>query len=118
MDCGVFHPRHNLLWFAARYSVKLREGEPMKVRPNLRVNRSACTRPSNRPRQAPKGLKFDRVFSAENTSPFDQVEWEKRTAKITDDGGKVIFEQQDVEVPKSWSELATKIAVSKYFYGD
>ena len=38
--------------------------------------------------------------------------------EITDDGGKVIFKQEDIEVPKNWSALATKIAVSKYFYGD
>jgi ribonucleoside-diphosphate reductase alpha chain len=65
-----------------------------------------------------KGLKFERVFSRKEVSPFDEIEWDKRTARITDDSGKVIFEQQDVEVPKTWSELATKIAVSKYFYGD
>jgi len=64
------------------------------------------------------GLRFKRVFSDGKISPFDQVEWDRRSAKITDDGGKVIFEQQDIEVPKSWSPLATKIAVSKYFYGD
>jgi ribonucleoside-diphosphate reductase alpha chain len=69
-------------------------------------------------KSASKGLKFGRVFSSADVSPFDQIEWDRRTAKITDDGGKVIFEQTDVEVPKSWSELATKIAVSKYFYGD
>src|SRR5207244_8005713 len=49
---------------------------------------------------------------------FDQIEWEWLTAEITDDGGNVIFKQDNVEVPKSWSALATKIAVSKYFYGD
>jgi ribonucleoside-diphosphate reductase alpha chain len=64
------------------------------------------------------GLKFERVFSDVATSPFDQVEWERRTAEITDDSGKVIFRQEEVEVPKTWSALATKIAVSKYFYGD
>jgi ribonucleoside-diphosphate reductase alpha chain len=65
-----------------------------------------------------KGLKFTRVFSDENVSPFDQIEWDNRTAEITDDSGKAIFKQENVEVPKSWSPLATKIAVSKYFYGD
>ncbi len=50
--------------------------------------------------------------------PFDQIEWEKRTAEITDDAGKVIFKQENVEVPKSWSLLATKVVVSKYFYGE
>ena len=64
------------------------------------------------------GLRFEHVFSDAAVAPFDQVEWERRTAEITDDSGKVIFKQEDIEVPKSWSALATKIAVSKYFYGD
>ncbi|MBA2269778.1 MAG: vitamin B12-dependent ribonucleotide reductase [Chthoniobacterales bacterium] len=64
------------------------------------------------------GLRFERVFSDPKCSPFDQIEWEKRTAEITDDSGKVIFKQENIEVPKAWSALATKIAVSKYFYGD
>ncbi len=46
------------------------------------------------------------------------MDWERRTAEITDDSGKVIFKQENIEVPKTWSALATKIAVSKYFYGD
>jgi hypothetical protein len=48
-----------------------------------------------------KGLTFERVFSTAGVNPFDQVEWEKRKASITDDKGKVIFEQKDIEVPKS-----------------
>ncbi|HSH39859.1 MAG TPA: vitamin B12-dependent ribonucleotide reductase [Chthoniobacterales bacterium] len=64
------------------------------------------------------GLRFERVFSDPKCAPFDQIEWEKRTAEITDDSGKVIFKQENIEVPKAWSALATKIAVSKYFYGD
>src|SRR5437868_10233936 len=66
----------------------------------------------------PAGLRFKRVFSDATVSPFEQVEWASQTAKITADGGKVIFEQENIEVPRSWSPLATKIAVSKYFYGD
>jgi len=65
-----------------------------------------------------KGLKVERVFSDPKTRPFDQLEWDKRTAEITDDSGKVIFKQENVEVPKSWSALATKVVVSKYFYGE
>jgi ribonucleoside-diphosphate reductase alpha chain len=65
-----------------------------------------------------KTLKFERVFSDQATSPFDQLEWERRTAEITDDAGKAIFKQENVEVPKSWSLLATKVVVSKYFYGE
>ena len=59
-----------------------------------------------------------RVFSDAKIKPFDQIEWEMRTAEITDDAGKVIFKQENVEVPKSWSILATKVVVSKYFYGE
>ena len=82
--------------------------------------RTSDLRPRGRRSRARKksGLKFQRFFSQEGISPFDEIEWERRTAEITDDSGKVIFRQEDVEVPKSWSELATKIAVSKYFYGD
>lgn len=65
-----------------------------------------------------KSSEFKRVFSDAKVKPFDQIEWDKRTAEITDDGGKVIFKQDNVEVPKSWSVLATKVVVSKYFYGE
>src|SRR3954466_2219229 len=65
-----------------------------------------------------KALKISRVFSNARIKPFDQLEWDKRTAEITDDSGKVIFKQDNVEVPKSWSVLATKVVVSKYFYGE
>src|SRR5437867_687662 len=67
---------------------------------------------------AKKPMPVKRVFSDARTRPFDQLEWERRTAEITDDAGKVIFKQENVEVPKSWSLLATKVVVSKYFYGE
>lgn len=60
----------------------------------------------------------ERVFSTPGVDPFEQVKWEKRTAAITDDRGKVIFNQENVEVPDFWSHLATKVVVSKYFYGE
>ncbi|HEY8240620.1 MAG TPA: vitamin B12-dependent ribonucleotide reductase, partial [Kiritimatiellia bacterium] len=66
----------------------------------------------------PKGLKVPRVFSTRGLNPLDAIEWEKRRATITDDKGQVIFEQNNVEVPKSWSMLATNVVASKYFYGD
>ncbi|MEI6352146.1 MAG: vitamin B12-dependent ribonucleotide reductase [Verrucomicrobiota bacterium] len=84
----------------------------------LKLSGNDRLRPSKGAKRKNKGLKFERTFSDPNIAPFDQVEWDQRTAKITDDGGQTIFEQKNVEVPKSWSELATKIAVSKYFYGD
>src|SRR6516162_1318093 len=68
--------------------------------------------------EARTSLSIDRIFSDPKINPFDQLEWERRTAEITDDANKVIFKQENVEVPKSWSLLATKVVVSKYFYGE
>ena len=63
-------------------------------------------------------LQFDRVFSDPHLHPYEQVEWERRTAEIKDSKGGIVFKQEDVEFPKSWSQLATNIVASKYFYGD
>jgi len=66
---------------------------------------------------AAKGLVFPRFFTDGKKSPFDMVEWEKRTALIGNEKGVTIFRQEDVEVPKSWSQTATNIVTSKYFHG-
>src|ERR1043165_8648570 len=63
------------------------------------------------------GLHFERYYTEEGISPYDAVEWEYRTAAITSESGEVIFEQKNVEVPKSWSMTATNIVASKYFHG-
>lgn len=84
-------------------------------------SRVAASRPAGRKnaKNTPaKGLSFRHVFSTPGTNPFDQVEWDRRKASITDDKGKVIFEQENIEIPKSWSMLATNVVASKYFYGD
>ena len=62
--------------------------------------------------------KVERFFSDPEVAPFDQITWDQRTAAITDDTGKAIFKQDNVEVPENWSQLATKVVCSKYFYGD
>ena len=67
----------------------------------------ADRRKHGRAKKKSPGLHFERVFSNPAVSPFDQIEWERRTAEIADDGGKIIFKQEDIEVPKSWSALAT-----------
>src|SRR6201993_5327718 len=63
------------------------------------------------------GLNVRRLFTTPGVSPYDEVEWELRTAQISDAQGNVIFEQKDVEVPKDWSMTATNIAASKYLHG-
>ncbi len=67
-------------------------------------------------RKAP-GLTFHRSYTKAGVSPYDELEWERRTAQITDAQGTVIFEQKDVEVPKDWSMTATNIVASKYLHG-
>ncbi len=63
------------------------------------------------------GLDFKRYFTDGRVSPFDAVEWERRVAQIGNEKGQVIFRQENVEVPKSWSQTATNIVASKYFHG-
>ncbi len=63
------------------------------------------------------GLVFERYFTDGKVSPFDKMEWEKRTALIGNEKGVTIFKQESVEVPKSWSQTATNIVTSKYFHG-
>src|SRR5688572_17929277 len=63
------------------------------------------------------GLEFSRYFTLPGVDPFDEVEWEVRSAVIGNEKGKVVFEQRDVEIPRAWSQQATNIVVSKYFRG-
>ena len=63
------------------------------------------------------GVEFPRYFTEDGKNPYEQVKWDLRTASIGNDKGAVIFEQRDVETPADWSQTATNIVVSKYFYG-
>src|SRR5487761_1330387 len=63
------------------------------------------------------GLQFERFFSRPDVSPYDEIQWERRTASIVDSKGNSIFEQKDVEVPVDWSMTATNIVASKYLHG-
>lgn len=64
------------------------------------------------------GLKVESSFCPKDKAPFDTVTWELRSAAIKDESGKALFEQTDCEIPASWSQLATNVVVSKYFYGE
>ncbi|HVZ21590.1 MAG TPA: vitamin B12-dependent ribonucleotide reductase, partial [Vicinamibacterales bacterium] len=69
------------------------------------------------PGRSVSGLEFERYFSKEGVDPFDEIEWELRSALIANERGELVFEQRDVEFPKAWSQQATNIVVSKYFRG-
>jgi ribonucleoside-diphosphate reductase alpha chain len=62
-----------------------------------------------------RGLSIPRVFTRAGESPYDSVAWTRRTSRITNPDGTVVFEMADAEVPAAWSQVAADIMVSKYF---
>src|SRR6266849_1339858 len=70
-----------------------------------------------RPKGAAAGVTVKRYFTTPGVAPADELAWEHRTATITGEDGKPVFEQRDIEIPKSWSMLATNVVASKYFRG-
>src|SRR3954471_8786763 len=74
---------------------------------------------TEQPARAKKAMSIRQTFCPESaTDPFTTVEWDKRTAAIKGESGEVLFEQPNCEVPSFWSQLATNVVVSKYFYGE
>src|SRR3989339_1245629 len=61
------------------------------------------------------GLHFDRHFTKDSVSPFDMFRYELRSSVIREPSGEIIFEMDDVEVPVTWSQVATDILAQKYF---
>ena len=66
---------------------------------------------------AGEGITVERYFTRPGADPMAEVEWELRSALISGEDGRVVFEQRDVEVPRAWSQTATNVVVSKYFRG-
>ena len=90
---------------------------------DLTLSKKRASKMGNLKRNASRlragGLAIDSIFCPTNVDdPFDTVEWDLRTAAIKGENGEVLFEQTNCEVPKFWSQLATNVVVSKYFYGE
>ncbi len=84
----------------------------------VREPEAAAPRVDREPSKADRrGLEFPRRFSRAGSDPFDEIEWESRTAVIANERGEVVFEQRDAEIPAFWSQQAANIVVSKYFRG-
>src|SRR6202158_818100 len=64
-----------------------------------------------------RGMGLDRFFTTVGVDPYSEVEWDLRSAGISGEDGRIVFEQKDVEVPRAWSQTATNVVVSKYFRG-
>ena len=70
-------------------------------------------------RRSNTGLRIDTTFCPDDgRTPFETVKWELRSAAIKDESGNALFEQNDCEIPVTWTQLATNVVASKYFYGD
>lgn len=65
--------------------------------------------------QSPKRLQFGRLFTKDGVSPYDMFEYDYRTSVIKNPSGEVVFQMDNVEVPKAWSQIATDILAQKYF---
>lgn len=63
----------------------------------------------------PTGLQFERYYTQENLSVYDQFQYDIRTSVIKNPNGEIVFEMRDVEVPNHWSQIATDILAQKYF---
>jgi ribonucleoside-diphosphate reductase alpha chain len=61
------------------------------------------------------GLRIARLFTRPGQDPYETIAWTRRTSRITNPDGSVVFEMTDAEVPEPWSQVATDIVVSKYF---
>ena len=96
-----------------------RANGPLSSKPTTSTpsGKTAGANVNKTPAVAPCGLKLQRYFTAPGDDGFANVEWELRTAAITGENGKMVFEQKDVEVPKSWTQTATNVVVQKYFRG-
>jgi ribonucleoside-diphosphate reductase alpha chain len=80
------------------------------------VDRAAQKKKETKP-EAGAGVTIQRLFTTPGVDPFDEIEWSTRSAVIQDEKGNTVFEQRDIEVPASWSQLAANVVVSKYFRG-
>jgi ribonucleoside-diphosphate reductase alpha chain len=87
-----------------------------KESPSLRSAAAPTTAARARTRAGAR-LRMPRIFTRPGVNPFDEVPWERRSARITNERGEVVFEQDDIEVPAAWSQMATNVVVSKYFHG-
>jgi ribonucleoside-diphosphate reductase alpha chain len=88
------------------------------VAASVKIEELSITRNSSEPTHT--GVEFPRHFTSrleDGKTPYDEVQWETRTATIGNDKGSIIFEQRDIEVPADWSQTATNIVASKYFHG-
>src|SRR5256885_9465875 len=87
----------------------------MTLAPDRRQTKASA--PSQAPPREEARLPIERYFTKPEVDPYDELEWEVRTASIEGADGRPVFEQKDIEIPATWSQNATNVVASKYFRG-
>jgi len=87
----------------------------MAQRTSLQAPKNTKKKTVKNKKTATPRLRVSRFFTKSGRDPLDEIRYEKRTSRITNPDGSVVFEMNDAEIPESWSQLATDIMVSKYF---
>jgi ribonucleoside-diphosphate reductase alpha chain len=105
---------------AVTHAAATANGHTNGTKANGRVKTPAAKNGESRSGARPPhaaGLKFERRYTRPSVDVYATCEWELRDAVISNERGEKVFEQKDVEIPKSWTQLATNVVVSKYFRG-
>lgn len=89
--------------------IKTSRGGAVRQKPSVANNKQIKKKISRE-----KGLKIERIFTKPKINPLNEVEYELRSSKIINPDGSVVFEMNDIEVPKNWSRIASDILISKY----
>ena len=93
------------------------EAKPSKPTDRAQIGTGAAPVGEHPVRGITHGVTLERFFTTPGIDPYSQVEWDLRSAVISGEDGRVVFEQKNVEVPRPWSQTATNVVVSKYFRG-
>ena len=96
--------------------------DSVKVKPETKIVKSTeekvvdkiTNSKNNNYKFSDKGLIFKRVYTKEGKTPFELFTYEKRSSIIRNPDGSIVYEMNDIEVPKQWSQVATDILAQKY----
>ena len=60
-------------------------------------------------------MRIDRRYTKPDQSPYADMEFRMATSEIRNPDGSVVFRAENVEVPSSWSQVASDVIAQKYF---
>lgn len=60
-------------------------------------------------------MQFARRYTKEGQSPYQNIPFRMAQSEIKNPDGSIVFQLKDIEVPESWSQVATDVIAQKYF---